>query len=60
MLKLLREKLVVHRDFVLSNLLISEDLTLKLCNFGNAVKLTKSSEMLTEVVEDKSIQAPEM
>lgn len=35
----LKKKLVVHRDLTLENFFLTEELTLRLTNFGNAVKL---------------------
>lgn len=60
-LTFLKRKLVVHRDFSLSNLMLTEEMTIKLCNFGKAVKLANKDDKIHDVSNaDLNIFPPEM
>lgn len=51
---------IVHRDFKPSNVLINEDCTIKLCDFGMSRNLSENEMQLTEYVVTRYYRAPEI
>lgn len=51
---------IIHRDFKPSNVLISEDCTIKLCDFGMSRNVTGDDPQLTEYVVTRYYRAPEI
>lgn len=59
-LQFLQKRLVVHRDLRPANLMLTEERTLKICNFGNSAKLNTKDEKLFDLCGAEQFQAPEM
>ena len=60
-IKYLHEKNIIHRDIKPENLLITDDLNVKLCDFGFArVLKTDPTERLTDYVATRWYRAPEL
>ena len=51
---------IIHRDFKPSNVLINEDCTIKLCDFGMSRNLKEDDLTLTEYVVTRYYRAPEI
>ena len=51
---------IIHRDFKPSNVLINEDCTIKLCDFGMSRNLKENDLTLTEYVVTRYYRAPEI
>ena len=51
---------IIHRDFKPSNVLINEDCTVKLCDFGMSRALQEEDVSLTEYVVTRYYRAPEV
>ena len=51
---------IIHRDFKPSNVLINEDCTVKLCDFGMSRGITEENALLTEYVVTRYYRAPEV
>ena len=54
------KNLVLHRDIKLENLLIDEEGTIKLCDFGVSRQLAKAEELLSEQCGTPAYMAPEV
>ena len=59
-IKYLHEKKIIHRDIKPENLLITENMDLKLCDFGFARSFSSTSEQLTDYVATRWYRAPEL
>ena len=51
---------IIHRDFKPSNVLINEDCTVKLCDFGMSRGIKEENALLTEYVVTRYYRAPEV
>jgi len=51
---------IIHRDFKPSNVLINEDCTVKLCDFGMSRGIKEENILLTEYVVTRYYRAPEV
>jgi mitogen-activated protein kinase 1/3 len=51
---------IIHRDFKPSNVLINEDCTVKLCDFGMSRGIKEENVLLTEYVVTRYYRAPEV
>ena len=51
---------IIHRDFKPSNVLINEDCTIKLCDFGMSRGVQEENILLTEYVVTRYYRAPEV
>ena len=51
---------IIHRDFKPSNVLINEDCTIKICDFGMSRNLKEDDLTLTEYVVTRFYRAPEI
>ena len=51
---------IIHRDFKPSNVLINEDCTVKLCDFGMSRVIQEENSLLTEYVVTRYYRAPEV
>lgn len=59
-LKYLSQKLILHRDLKLSNLLLSKDMTLKVCDFDSAKEVSSDLDLTASQVGLPHHMAPEM
>ena len=50
----------MHRDITLHNIFISDKITLKVGNFGNARKLTNNDEFRYTVTDNTNFLSPEV
>ena len=56
----LHEQKIIHRDIKPENLLITENMEMKLCDFGFARLISGNSEKLTDYVATRWYRAPEL
>ena len=59
-IKYLHEQKIIHRDIKPENLLITENMEMKLCDFGFARLISGNSEKLTDYVATRWYRAPEL
>ena len=59
-IKYLHEQKIIHRDIKPENLLITDNMDLKLCDFGFARLISGNSEKLTDYVATRWYRAPEL
>ena len=59
-MKFISDKKIMHRDVTLNNIFIDDDNTLKLGNFGNAVKVSNKNEFRYTITENTNYLSPQM
>jgi len=59
-IKYLHEQKVIHRDIKPENLLITENMEMKLCDFGFARLISGGTEKMTDYVATRWYRAPEL
>ena len=59
-IKYLHEQKIIHRDIKPENLLITENMEMKLCDFGFARLISGNPEKLTDYVATRWYRAPEL
>lgn len=58
--KYLHENLIIHRDLKLSNILLTIDYQVKICDFGLAIQMDKTNCFLKNVCGTRSYFSPEL